>query len=231
MAEEKIICSNCGKDCSSHYFIGDDIDENKEIILCADCTSEYLTQKQWDKDKRIAELEEELKQWKDGTIIVKWTNAENKAKELEEENKQRAYVVTTYRKDIDNYIETIEELKKENDELKQENAKLQEQLKTRTWEVEELMHERKRLENDYMKLQEQLKKIKPPKFKYRQIVYAVAITDILKGQIDVFDFYEKKYLIHFYGIDDVNCLGDEWCYEKELFATEAEAQKYLEERK
>ena len=79
-------------------------------------------------------------------------------------------------------------------------------------------------------IKEQLKRVKPPKFKHHQIVYAVANTDILRGQIEVYDFYEKKYLIHFYGIDDVNCLGDEWCYEHELFATKTKAQKHLEEQ-
>ena len=81
------------------------------------------------------------------------------------------------------------------------------------------------------KFKEQLKNSIVPKFKYHQIVYAVANTDILKGQIDVFDIYQKKYLVHFYGIDDINSLGDMWCYEKEIFATEVEAQKNKGEEK
>ena len=74
-------------------------------------------------------------------------------------------------------------------------------------------------------LEEQLKNAIVPKFKYHQVVYApFSSTDYYEGIIDVFDYYQKRYLV-FFG-DDV---GNEWCYESEIFATKEEALAKLEE--
>ena len=59
--------------------------------------------------QRIAKLEEELKQWKDGTIILKWSKAENRIKELEKQAEIQKEIILKFQ---------------------QENAKLTEQLKT-----------------------------------------------------------------------------------------------------
>lgn len=50
--------------------------------------SEYVEHENWvkaEKDKEIAKLKQQLAEWKDGTVIVKWTDAENKVKELEQQ--------------------------------------------------------------------------------------------------------------------------------------------------
>ena len=73
-------------------------------------------------------------------------------------------------------------------------------------------------------LEEQLKNA-TPKFNYHQVVYVLCNTDIIKGQIDCFDYYNKKYLIWTMEFG----LGNEWCYEHELFATKEEAQAKLKE--
>lgn len=74
-------------------------------------------------------------------------------------------------------------------------------------------------------LEEQLKNAIVPKFKYHQVVYVLCNTDIIKGQIDCFDYYNKKYLIWTMEFG----LGNEWCYEHELFTTKEEAEAKLKE--
>lgn len=149
---------------------------------------------------------EELRQTKSYRPTV--NELKQRIVELEEENKtfQKHYIEMVKKEVEENYFDLLKDLqlyKEDNAKLKKENAKLQERLE----------------------------ETKPPKFKYHQTVYAVANTDVLKGQIEVFDFYQKKYLVHFYGIDDINCLGDEWCYEKELFATKKEIKRKAKDEK
>lgn len=66
-----------------------------------------------------------------------------------------------------------------------------------------------------------------PKFKQSQAVFIVFENDYLKGYVDCFDFYTKKYLVHY--PDEV--LGDDWCSENEIFASKAEVEAKLEELK
>ena len=85
----------------------------------------------------------------------------------------------------------------------------------------ECKKENLKLHQRIAELEEQLKNAIVPKFKYHQVVYApFSSTDYYEGIIDVFDYYQKRYLV-FFG-DDV---GNEWCYESEIFATEEEAQE------
>ena len=64
-----------------------------------------------------------------------------------------------------------------------------------------------------------------PKFKHQDYVYAIySDRDIFKGQIDIFDYYTKKYLVFFN--DDI---GNDWFSENSLFNTEQEAQEKLKE--
>lgn len=65
-----------------------------------------------------------------------------------------------------------------------------------------------------------------PKFKLKQYVYGVLGTDVVKGQIDVFDFYTQRYLV-FFGED----IGGEWCVGSELYTSKNEANKRLGEIK
>ena len=64
-----------------------------------------------------------------------------------------------------------------------------------------------------------------PRFKYKDYVYAVySDRDIFKGQIDIFDYYTKEYLVFF--SEDI---GNDWFSENSLFATEQEAIEKLKE--
>jgi hypothetical protein len=74
-------------------------------------------------------------------------------------------------------------------------------------------------------LEEQLKNAIVPKFNYHQVIYVLCNDEIIKGQIDCFDYYNKKYLIYLMGFG----LGNEWCYEYEVFATKEEAETKLKE--
>ena len=64
-----------------------------------------------------------------------------------------------------------------------------------------------------------------PRFKYKDYVYAIySDKDIFKGQIDIFDYYTKEYLVFF--SEDI---GSDWFSENLLFTTEQEAQDKLKE--
>lgn len=66
-----------------------------------------------------------------------------------------------------------------------------------------------------------------PKFKKEDYVYVIySDENILKGQIDVFDYYTNRYFI-FFGED----IGSDWFSENLLFTTKREAQKKLKENK
>lgn len=76
-------------------------------------------------------------------------------------------------------------------------------------------------------LEKELANFIEPKFKYEDYVYAVFTdTDIFKGQIDVFDYYTRRYLV-FFGED----IGGEWFGESRLFTTKAEAKAKLKKIK
>ena len=75
------------------------------------------------------------------------------------------------------------------------------------------------------KLAELKEKAIVPRFKYKDYVYAIySDRDIFKGQIDIFDYYTKEYLVFF--SEDI---GNDWFSENLLFATEQEAQEKLKE--
>lgn len=79
------------------------------------------------------------------------------------------------------------------------------------------------------KLEQKLAELKEnaivPKFKHHDYVYAIySDKDIFKGQIDIFDYYTKEYLVFF--SEDI---GNDWFSENLLFTTEQEAQEKLKE--
>lgn len=77
------------------------------------------------------------------------------------------------------------------------------------------------------KLKEQLKNAIVPKFKFKQFVHALYTdADIIKGQIESFDYYTKSYLI-FFGDD----IGSDWMPESIIFKTKKEAEQRLKELK
>lgn len=64
-----------------------------------------------------------------------------------------------------------------------------------------------------------------PRFKYKDYVYAIySDKDIFKGQIDIFDYYTKEYLVFF--SEDI---GNDWFSENSLFTTKQEALNKLKE--
>ena len=78
-------------------------------------------------------------------------------------------------------------------------------------------------------LEQELEELKEkaivPKFKHHDYVYAIySDKDIFKGQIDIFDYYTKEYLVFF--SEDI---GNDWFSENLLFTTEQEAQANLKE--
>lgn len=80
-------------------------------------------------------------------------------------------------------------------------------------------------------LEKQLAELKEnaivPRFKYKDYVYAIySDKDIFKGQIDIFDYYTKEYLVFF--SEDI---GSDWFSENLLFTTEQEALEKLKEMK
>lgn len=93
-----------------------------------------------------------------------------------------------------------------------------------------------KLSIEVSELKEQLRNAisKTPKFGWHQFVYFpdLETNEILKGQIDIFDCYTRRCLVHFGNSEDeLNCMGDCWCSEDELFATRKEAEKTLAERR
>lgn len=60
---------------------------NKDAPLCSKCCEQYLRDRIADLEAKLAE--KELNDWKDGTIICKWTNTENKVKELEQQLEEK----------------------------------------------------------------------------------------------------------------------------------------------
>ncbi len=92
---------------------------------------------------------------------------------------------------------------------------LQKQLKDKDKRIAELEQ----------KLAELKEKAIVPRFKYKDYVYAIySDKDIFKGQIDIFDYYTKEYLVFF--SEDI---GNDWFSANSLFATEQEAQDKLKE--
>lgn len=85
------------------------------------------------------------------------------------------------------------------------------------------------LDDKVKELEKELAEIKEkaivPRFKYKDYVYAIySDRDIFKGQIDIFDYYTKEYLVFF--SEDI---GNDWFSENSLFATEQETQAKLKE--
>ena len=211
-----------------------------------------------DADKKLTELEEKCK-WQDKEIELDGEKLKQAAEEFNKQHElldqyelectdEIVRLKNQKISELEAKLEEVEgqyayecECNKQLVELQEENAKLQEQLKTKTWEVEELMHERKRLENDYMKLYEQLKNAILPKFKIDDEVYHIRSwsKEIIKAKVNNINVYIVK------GYDNFEYGLREWCEEDKryqsyvgdmkdeelVFATEAEAQKYLEGRK
>ena len=82
--------------------------------MCADEIARYL--------KRIAELEKELEDWQDGTIIAQWQDYEQKVKELEKQLAESEEENETFRKALRGEIFINYKIPMENERLKQELA-------------------------------------------------------------------------------------------------------------
>ena len=97
--------------------------------------------------------------------------------------------------------------------------------------AEKLNQRIEELEEENAKLQEQLKDAIVPKFKIGQEVwyYHIGRYKTYSGVIDDIKWFAKNGWIY-YRLPNLQ-RDDFWIREDELFATEAEAQKYLEERK
>ena len=103
-------------------------------------------------------------------------------------------------------------------------AKLEQDLEFTTKTANELIEIKHKLEQELAKLKEMAI---VPKFKHHDYVYAIySDKDIFKGQIDIFDYYTKEYLVFF--SEDI---GNDWFSENLLFATEQEAQAKLKDHK
>lgn len=68
--------------------------------------------------------------------------------------------------------------------------------------------------------------IEKPKYKLHQKVYTLMCGNAIKGTIDGYDVYKKKYLVFIENEHDFGRLGfgNEWFSECELFLTKAEAK-------
>lgn len=73
--------------------------------------------------------------------------------------------------------------------------------------------------------------IEKPKYKLNQKVYTLMCGNAIRGTIDGYDVYKKKYLVFIENEHDFGRLGfgNEWFSECELFSTKAEAEKKLKE--
>lgn len=101
-------------------------------------------------------------------------------------------------------------------------AELEQDLEFTTKTANALIEIKHKLEQELAELKE---KAIVPRFKYKDYVYAIySDRDIFKGQIDIFDYYTKEYLVFF--SEDI---GNDWFSENSLFATEQEAQAKLKE--
>lgn len=56
-----------------------------------------LLQLNHETNSKIAELQKQLQEWQDGTIIYKWTNAENKVKKLQKQLEEKEKEIKTYK--------------------------------------------------------------------------------------------------------------------------------------
>lgn len=86
------------------------------------------------------------------------------------------------------------------------------------------------LENEVEQLKHELEELKKnaivPKFKKGQNIYFFEKfnNEVIKGEIDMFDYYTERYLVF---INDN--FGSDWYLEEELYAIKKEALKKLEE--
>ena len=102
---------------------------SKIMQMCADEIAGYL--------KRIAELEKELEDWQDGTIIAQWQDCEQKVKELEKQlaeserqyQEYRQIVKKDIKKEIDERMrDTIKEFNLDISQLKQQLAESEQEI-------------------------------------------------------------------------------------------------------
>lgn len=141
------------------------------------------------------------------------------------------------------YIEALEMLEQKDQRI----AELEKDLEFTTKTANELIEIKHKLEQELnsknmlcenyncglnkkiQQLKKELAELKEnaivPRFKYKDYVYAIySDKDIFKGQIDIFDYYTKEYLVFF--SEDI---GNDWFSANSLFATEQEAQDKLKE--
>lgn len=118
-------------------------------------------------------------------------------------------------------METTDELKQRIEKLKYRVIQEQENTKRilKNWKISKAQQTRL-----YNNLKEQLKNAIVPKFNKDEEIFYINDHHVFCGDVIAFNYYSKKYYI-------LSKYYTYWVDEDCIFATEAEAQKYLEEHK
>ena len=183
-----------------------------------------------DRAMKIQELQQQIK------------DKDQRISELEEERTQLIADNDFLKSERDNLDRTLQEAGDRIAELEEENEELKNNLIKECKEHQDFCKEAKTrvdgLQQENAKLQEQLKNAIVPKFKNGQKVWYVEENRFCNNEWQVFEGNITDIAIHISNRDN----GKPFLYykiissflyipEKEIFSTEAEAQKYLEERK
>lgn len=229
-----------------HYVLSDEEYCNglKEVLLdeLGD-DSEYVTIKveTIDKDQRIAELEKDYEKLRESSCAIYCALADILEKENPCHVPSRIDQLTGQY--LAEYADMWQGYKLKNsriEKLKEENNELKESIRIKTYYVSECNQLYDEQQKEMVKLQEQLKNTATSKFKtYQPIFYISHYYTSTKGN--------GEYAIHsdhYYVAENENEIIIGWNYAKDfnqrkysyvrkdwVFATEAEAQKYLEEHK
>ena len=190
------------------------------------------------KDQRIAELEAKIKQVAEefnnqhelldqyeldcSDEIIRLKN--QKIAELEEEIKK-------YKKLLADKTHQFDSVRQRYHLLNRLQAKYDDKHKLHLSEMQclELVEQNEKLQEENAKLKEQLKNAIVPKFKQFQKVWYISLTN----NICEFEIEEIQWVKCIDGREMITYSNSELgeLYEHDLFPTEAEAQKYLEEHK
>ncbi len=226
-------------------------------LIQKECYFHNTHKKKDTKDQRIAELEEEIKQiehFKANNGYEEWDtidlleDLQSTALQAEDDTDVVRDLLAMFKIDDENKI--IEKIK----DLQEENAKLQEQIITNRkfykeqldkfnyeskeidnfrercgydgWDVKDILLDLYKQATELDKLKEQLKNAIVPKFKVGQGVYYIKDNagTIKPAEILEVRYNGKRIIYELEYLDNIQ-------EEKYIFATKAEAQKYLEEHK
>lgn len=204
--------------------------------------------------QRIAELEEEVKKYKK-LLADKTHQFDSVRQRYHLLNRLQAKYDDKHKLHLSE-MQCLE-LVEQNEKLQEENAKLQEQIRTNRkfykeqldkfnyeskeidlfrercgydgWDVKDILLDLYKQTTELDKLKEQLKNAIVPKFKQFQKVWYISLTN----NICEFEIEEIQWVKCIDGREMITYSNSELgeLYEHDLFATEAEAQKYLEEHK